>query len=150
MARSAYGNTGIYNASAITLSDGEGAAIALDSSGNAKVTLATTIAGEDIANDVLKVEERYSYSGVIAADTLVKTGSGFLHCITVSQADAAPTAGTIILYDNTAESGTQIFNWSVLTSTFLPFTIFFDVAFTTGLYAGFTTTADVNLQISYR
>jgi hypothetical protein len=114
-----------------------------------RVTLATTLAGEDLTNDVLKTEQRFSLLNV-TADTLVKTGAGFLHTITVAQTDAAPTAGTIVLYDNTAESGTIIQTISFTTTVFNPFTLIYDGTFSTGLYVGFTTTADVNVTLSYR
>lgn len=83
-------------------------------------------------------------------DTLVKTGPGVLHSITFSCNDAAPTAGSVIVYDNTAESGTQIFNHTFTTTPFAPCTVLLDAAFITGLYVGFTTTADVNVTVTYR
>lgn len=150
MARTAYGYPGIYNATPITLTDGEGCALAVDVNGYQKVSLATLIAGEDVTNDVLKTEQRYSYS-LVTADTLVKTGSGVLHCVTIAQNDAAPTAGTIDILDNTSAGSTpKIFSWTLTTAVFYPFTIFFDCAFATGLYVDFTTTADVNVTVSYR
>jgi hypothetical protein len=63
-----------------------------------KITNASLISGEDLTNDVLKVEQRFSYA-YCTADTAVKSGSGFLHAITISPTDAAATAGTIIVYD---------------------------------------------------
>lgn len=96
------------------------------------------------------VEHRYTSSGVLAADTLVKSGAGLLHTVVISCNDAAPTAGSLIIYDNTAESGTQIFNHTFTTTPFAPFSLLFDVSFGTGLYAGFTTTNDVNVTLSYR
>jgi hypothetical protein len=141
---------GVYNATPPTLVDGQSiSAVPVDLNANPKVTMATSIAGEDISNDVLKVEERYSYN-LVTSDTLIKSGVGFLHSITFSPNDATPTAGTIIVYDNTAESGTQIFNWSVATIAFIPFTVILDVSFSVGCYVGFTTTADVNVTVSYR
>ncbi len=113
------------------------------------VTETTLHAGEDLTNDVTKVEQRFSYS-MVAADAAVKSGAGFLHTLTFSCNDAAPTAGSIIVYDNTAESGTVIFNHTFTTTPFMPVTVILDVVFTTGLYVGFTTTADVNCTISYR
>ena len=139
----------IYNSSVPTVNNGDSAGLQADVNGNLKQTLATTIAGEDIANDVLKVEERYSYQ-LVTSDTAIKSGVGFLHSITFSPNDATPTAGTIIVYDNTAESGTQIFNWSVAATAFIPFTVILDVTFSVGCYVGFTTTADVNVTVSYR
>lgn len=85
-----------------------------------------------------------------AADALIKTGAGVLHSLTFSCNDAAPTAGSVIVYDNTAESGTQIFNHTFTTTPFAPCTVIIDGSFSTGLYIGFTTTADVNVTVSYR
>lgn len=113
------------------------------------VNLDTTIAGEDITNDVLKVEQRFSGLHV-TADTLVKTGVGVLHTLTFAQVDAAPTAGTIIVYDNTAESGTILFSQTFTTDVFKAHTVTLDVSFAVGLYVGFTTTADVGVTVSYR
>jgi hypothetical protein len=114
-----------------------------------KVTLASTLAGEDVSIDVLKTEHRFSFLQV-TADTAVKSAPGFLHTLTFAQTDAAPTAGTIVVYDNTAESGTKIFEWNLTTTVFMPFTVTIDASFATGLYVGFTTTADVQVTVSYR
>lgn len=84
------------------------------------------------------------------ADTLVKTGSGVLHSIVISCNDVAPTSGSVIVFDNTAESGTQIFNHTFTTTPFAPFSLVFDCDFANGLYVGFTTTADVNVTLNYR
>ncbi|NHZ84758.1 MAG: hypothetical protein GWP19_02635 [Planctomycetia bacterium] len=142
-------NKGEYKVITPVLADGQDNNIQLDSSANVKNTLATQIAGEDIANDVLKIEHRYSYSNV-TADTSVKSGAGFLHTLTFAQTDAAPTAGSIIIYDNTAESGTIIYSETFTTDVFRGFTVTIDASFSTGLYVGFTTTADVGLTVSYR
>ena len=88
-------------------------------------------------------------SGVKTADALVRTGAGFLHTLTFSCNDAAPTAGTIIVYDNTAESGTVLYSETFTTTVFRGYTVTLDIPFSTGLYIGFTTTADVNVQASY-
>lgn len=121
----------------------------LDSAQNLLVSLATKLAGEDITNDVIKTEQRFS-GILVAADALIKTGAGFLHTVTFTCNDAAPTAGSFILFDNTAESGTQLVNHTFTTTPFAPCTIIIDCTFATGLYAGFTTTADVNVTISWR
>lgn len=116
-----------------------------------KVTQATLLAGEDLTNDVLKTEQRFSYFAPIVADAAIKNGAGFVHTITISQADAAPTAGTIQVRDATAAgAGTVMFEWNLTTAVFNPFTITLDANFSTGLYIDFTTTADVNVQGSYR
>lgn len=140
---------GVYNSTAPTVTDGDGVVSQADVSGNIKVALGTQIAGEDLTNDVLKIEHRYSYS-YCTADTAVKTGAGFLHALTISPTDAAATAGTIIVYDNTAESGNIIFSYTVPAAALVPVSVILDVSFTTGLYVGFTTTADVGVTVSYR
>ena len=108
-----------------------------------------TFAGEDTVNDLQKVEQRYGYA-FVQTDTAVKSAPGFLHTVTFSCADAAPTAGTITIYDNTAASGTKVFEHSFTTTPFLPFTIVFNVVMNLGIYVDFTTTNDVNVTVSYR
>lgn len=93
--------------------------------------------------------EAYKYL-ILAADGQVKAGTGVLHSITFSCNDAAPTAGSLIVYDSLTETGTQIFNHTFTTTPFAPCTVLLDAAFATGLYAGFTTTADVNVTFTYR
>jgi hypothetical protein len=92
----------------------------------------------------------WTYSAVKTADAQIKAGAGTLHCITFSCNDAAPTAGSVILFDSLTEANTQIFNHTFTTTPFVPFTVFFDCAFSTGLYLGYTTTADVNVTVVYR
>ena len=107
------------------------------------------ISGENQTKNRMMVMPAYISSGTIAADTAVVTGSGYLHTITFSQNDAAPTAGSIIIYDNTAESGTVLFSSTWTTAVFSPVTVTLDIPYATGIYAGFTTTADINVVISY-
>ena len=115
----------------------------------AGTTLTTLLAGEDLTNDVTKVEQRFGFLNC-TADTPVKTGAGFLHTVTIMPTDAAATAGTIVLYDNTAGSGTIVGTINVTAAWVAPVTLTFDVSFSTGLYVGFTTTNDVNVTVSYR
>lgn len=112
--------------------------------------LKVSFSGADETVGVQKVEERFTYSGPKLVDTLVKSGAGFLHALQFSCNDAAPTAGTITVYDNTEGSGTVIFTHTFTTTPFLPFPVVFDVSFATGLYFDFTTTGDVNVSASYR
>ena len=121
-----------------------------------KVTLATTLAGEDVANDVQKTEERYSTiptgatTAMFAADTAIKNSSGYVKSITC-YSDAVATAGNIKLLDNTvAGAGNALLDFDVLAVAYLPFTIEFDVPFSVGLYFDVTTTADLFCQVSYR
>ena len=111
--------------------------------------LLETLAGEDVVNDVMKVEQRYAYS-LVAANAAVKSAPGLLHSLTFSCNDAAPTAGTIDVYDNTVASGTKIFSWTLPATAFAPCSVIIDAAFATGLYVAFTTTTDVNVTVSYR
>lgn len=121
----------------------------VDGNENTYVTNGTVIAGEDITNDVLKVEQRNSCL-LVTSDTQVKGEEGFLHTLTFSCNDAAPTAGSIIVYNSLTETGTQMFNHTFTTTPFVPFSVTIDASFSTGLYVGFTTTADVNVTVSYR
>lgn len=91
----------------------------------------------------------YRSSGVLAADGLVKSGSGMIHTITVTCNDAAPTAGSIIVFDSLTEAGTQVFNHTFTTTPFVPFSVILDIGVTNGIYVGFTTTNDVNVTVSY-
>lgn len=138
-----------YQTSPVSIPAGDYGAAQGDSLGNQKITQATTMAGEDITNDVLKVEQRNGFL-LVTADTQVKGSAGFLHTLTFSCNDAAPTAGSIIVYDSLTETGTQIFNHTFTTTPFVPFTVIIDASFSTGLYVGFTTTNDVNVTVSYR
>lgn len=116
------------------------------------VSLATLISGEDQTNNVLRVEGQYSYKGYLTSDTQIKASAGLVNTITCQGTDATATAGTIILYDNTAESGTKIWQWDVqAVAVTSPVTIpNLGAVATTGLYLGFTTTADVACTVTYR
>jgi ABC-type phosphate/phosphonate transport system substrate-binding protein len=85
----------------------------------------------------------------VTADTQVKAGAGELKTLTFSCNDAAPTAGSIIVYDSLTEAGTIIYSETFTTTAFRGYTVNLDVVFRTGLYVGFTTTADVNCVVVY-
>lgn len=143
---------GEYKAVPTVLADGERGELQLDTSGNIKATLATTIAGEDVPNDVLKVEQRYSNTHC-TADTLVKTGAGHLHAIVVSQpAAAAPTAGVLTVYDNTSEAGTVLFqHYFPASAVPTPVAIPINGTFSVGCYLGFDgTLAGLTFNVIYR
>jgi len=106
-------------------------------------------AGEDLLIDVMKIEHRYSYTHS-TADALIKSGSGFLHSVTIAPITATPTAGLLTIYDNTAESGTIIFREWIFATT-PAHTVIIDAAFGTGLYVGFDgSLANVNVTTSWR
>ncbi len=128
-----------------------------DSNGNAGVTLQNMLAGEDVVNDVQKVEERYltipigGTDAMIAADQLYKSGPGYVRSITC-YSDATATAGTIALRDNTAAgAGNILWSFDVLAVAYnTPFTVDLQTPFSVGLYLDFTTTADVKCMVRYR
>ena len=114
------------------------------------VSLATLLAGEDQTNNVMKTEQQFSYKPIPHADTLVKSGAGFIHTITCSS-DAAATAGTIDIRDGIAAAGgTLIQTLTYTTNNYPPVTLTLDVVTTTGIYMDYTTTADVDCVVSYR
>ena len=67
--------------------------------------LNSTIAGEAVADDVLKVEERGYYTSITTATTTVlKSGPGWFQGCHVM----GGTLGNVTIYDNTAASGTVV------------------------------------------
>lgn len=148
--RTLYGQPQVYNATPPTLGDLEPGAFQADVNGNTKVTAATYGAGEDLVNNRLLIEQRYSNSGVLTSDTTVKTGTGYVAGFVLSCADAAPTAGTIDLYDGTSAAGTKIGTAAFTTTWFAPVYVPVWTEVATGIFVDFTTTADVNAVVYYR
>ena len=123
-----------------------------------KVTLATTLAGEDTVNGVLKTEERYltiptgGTDAMIAADQLYKSSAGYVKGISCSS-DATATAGSITLRDSTvAGAGNILWSQDILAIAYTPGMIRDDIqtSFSVGLFLDFTTTADVKCLVRYR
>jgi len=87
----------------------------------------------------------------ITADALIKDQPGFIHTVTFSPSDAAATGGSIAICNNNTDclSGTSTIFY-VPTAAMLPVTITLDQYFSSGIYVDFTTTADVNVSVSYR
>ena len=90
---------------------------------------------------------------------VLKTVPGFLHSVTFSQLDAAPTAGDITIYDFVSTDALAIygagssvlFRHSQTTAVFMPITVVLDVPFTNGLAVGFTAPIkDVNVLVSFK
>lgn len=110
-------------------------------------------AGEDQTNNVMKTEQQFAFTRC-AADTQVKASAGFIHSITIQSTDATPTAGSIIIYDNTAESGTEVMRFDVKATANVGVqsaqTVVLDCIVGTGIYVGFTTVADVAVTVSWR
>lgn len=128
-----------------------------DASGNKKVTLGTTLAGEDTLVGVMKVETRFltipsgGTTARISTDQLYKTGAGLLESITCNS-DATATAGTIAVLDNTAAgAGNVLYQLNVEAVAYTtPFTVPLHTPFSIGLYLDFTTTADMFCTLVYR
>lgn len=143
----------IYNATPTTRTEGQGGPLQASALGAIKADMGTLLAGEDLTNGVMKVEHQYTYTKC-TADTQVKASAGFVHAVILQQADAVPTAGTIIVYDNTAESGTAVLTEQISATSELGIdggaVIIIDALFPTGIYVGFTTTADVICTIIWR
>ena len=110
-----------------------------DSAGNQLIGMGSLLAGEDLTNDVLKTEDRATYTN-ISASALIKTGAGRLKGFTVN----SHTSGTLKLWDNTSAATTVLLN----TITFNAGPTYFvlpDVEFGTGLYATIGGTADITI-----
>lgn len=116
---------------------------AYDSTTNSdNVSLTSTIAGEDIPNDLLKTEQRYSYNVITTATTTtVKSGSGLLHKIIVT----GGTTGTIVIYDSTTATGTKIADFDT-TNAIASYE--FNAKFITGLTI--VTSAATKITVCYR
>lgn len=114
----------------------------ITSSGAEKVDIEGKIAGEDLTNDLLKVNQVFSNTYIsTAVTTTVKTGAGLLHTLVVN----GGTAGTVIVYDNTAASGTILASFD---STNALNTYTFDCAFSTGLTI--ITSAATKVSVNWR
>lgn len=102
-----------------------------------------TISALTIAKDALVATPAGHSAGYIstAATTTLKTGAGALHAVTVQ----GGVAGTIIIYDNTAGSGTILASFDA-TAALASYR--FNVTFTIGLTV--VTSAATKLTVSYR
>lgn len=82
----------------------------------------------DSGKNLIVTSGGYSYSNITtAATTLVKTGAGDLHCVSVN---SIGTTFTITIYDNVTAAVPKIATSAAVTAIG---TLCFDVAFTTGL-----------------
>lgn len=81
----------------------------------------------------------------VTADTLVKTGSGYLNSITLN---SIAVAGTITIYDNTSASGKILFQ-APLTTALMPTTLAISGNFGLGLYVDFDALLSGSLTLSY-
>lgn len=127
----------VYNSTPPVATNGQRVDAQSDPAGNQKITQATLLAGEDQTFNRVMTMPKYT-DVTTTADVLAKSGAGVLHTVSFS-AVGTVTAGTVTLYDNTAESGTVL--WSGIIPVGIgPISITLDVAFATGLYIGYDAT----------
>lgn len=125
---------GVRRDTAVALgADGDYIPSIYDGSGNMWVTLGTKLSGEDQSNDVLKVEEQFTYTNITTqTTTTIKSGSGYLKGFVIN----TPVASAVwTIYDNTAGSGSKI-GTVTLPATLLssgPITVLYQAKFTIGL-----------------
>ncbi len=100
-------------------------------------------------NGDYSVSETYLAKNV-TSDTLVKNGKTFVHTVTYSPTDEAATAGSIHILNATATGSGTTTSYYLTAAYHEPVTIILDEYFDTGLYVDFDTTADVNVNVSYR
>jgi len=147
--RAADGLVGVYNATLGTLTDGQGASPALTNQGILLAYLSALIEGENQTYHRLMTMPKYTYSPVSKVSHQVKGAPGILHSVTFSCDDAAPTAGTVKIFDNPAATGTIVFNHTFKTTPFVTFTLTLDYDMLAGIYIEFTTTGDVNVSSGF-
>lgn len=117
-----------------------------NSTGGLPVNQGTLMAGEDLVAGApigrMVVEQRNSNTVIsTATTTTIKTGSGYLNNIVVT----GGTTGTIVIYDNTAASSTQLANFDT-TNALATYT--FNCSFATG--CTIVTSAATKISVSYR
>lgn len=78
------------------------------------------------------------------ATTVVKSGAGFLHSITINTKGAS--SNTLTVYDNTAASGTII---ALIGTTGQEQTLTYDVNFTTGLTCASASGTGADYTVSF-
>ena len=143
--------SGEYNATPPTLTDGAANTLQLDVNANLKTNMAARL---DSTNDsITNYPYGHSTTNITTnTTTTCKTGAGVLKAIKINNPALLTVANlTLTIYDNTAASGTKIGTITVPFggTTYLPFNINYDCAFTTGLTivtAGPTVTADVTVE----
>lgn len=103
-------------------------------------------------NDAEVFEGGRSLTTINTNSAVIKASAGTVHTVTFSQDDAAPTAGSIYLYDSAtaASSSGEMFQHTFTTAVFNPTTIVLDADFTSGLYIEIAATADVNVTTTYK
>lgn len=86
----------------------------------------------------------------VTGDSLVKTGGGKLHTISIAPTTATPTAGLVSVYDSTTEANTVIYSeWVFATAPGHTITLDCDVS--AGIYVGYDgTLANVSVTVTHQ
>lgn len=87
----------------------------------------------------------YSYKNITTqTTTLVKSGAGFLHAITFNM----PTTTATVKIEDALTDTTPLIGTIAAPATSVPFTLIYDIEFTTGLTI-VTATANQDITVSY-
>jgi hypothetical protein len=147
-------NTGAWTASIPAGATGEWTVGVADfpyfrlSTGTTALTGAATVLLNASATQAIVSSEPMRYNAATnTANALVKTGAGILHAVDVAATAAAAVAGLLTIYDNTAASGTILYQEYITTSV-LAHSAILDVAFSTGLYVSVAATS-VSISTPY-
>lgn len=140
----------IATAGTPAFTEGRPAPCVEDLNGVQGVSLKTATAGEAVADDVLKVEQRGFYTNITLAAptaTTIKSGPGWFHNLIINKAAAN---GVITCYDNTSAAGTVIATITQPAALLQSSAVFpYDVIFNVGLTCN-TATAAQDITISVR
>jgi len=139
---------GVYSSSPSTLSNGQFSQFQLDSLGNMQVNQYTRGAGEDLTNDVMKVEQQFSgYTTTTNGTALaVKSGTGYIDTIRFNRG----TNGTELkVYDALTVTGTPVED-ILLDATSTPFTQHVHRILTTGMTLVVSGNQAPYITLSYR
>ena len=139
---------GVYNTSAPTLTNGQRGDTQMDVNANTKMVEQRAPVYENNTTGKAIVEKNYSTTRV-TADGQIKASAGFVSHISFA-ATGTVTAGTITLYNNTAESGTVLWSGIIQVGT-APVTVPINADATLGIYVGYDgTVANVATHVSWR
>ena len=139
---------GVYNTSAPTLTNGQRGDTQMDVNANTKMVEQRAPVYENNTTGKAIVEKNYSTTRV-TADGQIKASAGFVNHISFA-ATGTVTAGTITLYNNTAESGTVLWSGIIQVGT-APVTVPINADATLGIYVGYDgTVANVATHVSWR
>jgi hypothetical protein len=109
------------------------------------INMTTLLAGEDVLNDVLKVEHRYTPVSLSqnATLTIIKSTAGLLHAVNIGMTSAP----TLTIYDNASgASGTILAH----VEPNKPNTYVYDVSFVNGATAWITGGNATIIPVAYR